>query len=416
MAHVVIGMDPHKRSATIEVLDAREKVLSTGRFGTDRDGYKELLAAGRRWPDRLWAVEGCEGVGRHIAQRLVADGEPVVDVPAKLSARVRVFSTGQGRKTDATDAHSVAVVALRTPGLRPVQVDGATVALRLLVDRRDELGAARTFTVNRLHRLLVELIPGGAKTFLSATQAKALLATVRPRDLVGKTRRKLAAELIAELDGIDKRIKVATTELRDLVQATGSTLLELNGVGPSGAARLLGDIGDVSRFPTRGHFASWNGTAPIDASSGEQNRHRLSRAGNRRINRVLHIMAIVQLRNDTEGRTYYRRKLAAGKTPMEAIRALKRRLSDIVYSQLVADQKRQRQTAAGTGPGGQVGAATDSSAADSNPNVDASEKSLPGPASPEATPATTSRPVPSPARSRRPVPAPTRSRGQAQSA
>jgi transposase len=376
MAQVAIGMDPHKRSATIEVLDEAEKVLAAGRFGTDRDGYKHLLAAGRRWPDRVWAVEGCEGVGRHIAQRLVADGEPVVDVPAKLSARARVFSTGQGRKTDATDAHSVALVALRTPGLRAVQVDGATVALRLLVDRRDELGAARTFTVNRLHRLLVELIPGGAKTFLSATQAKALLATVRPRDLVGKTRRKLAAEL----EGIDKRIKTATTELRDLVEATGSTLLELHGIGPSGAARLLGDIGDVARFPTRGHFASWNGTAPIDASSGEQTRHRLSRAGNRRINRVLHIMAIVQLRNDTEGRAYYRRKLAAGKTPMEAIRALKRRLSDLVYHQLVADQKRQRQTAPGTGPGGQVGAATGSSAADSNPNVDASEKSLPGPA------------------------------------
>jgi transposase len=311
MGRVVIGMDPHKRSATIEVLDDRERVLQVGRFGTDRDGYKQLLTAGRSWPDRVWAVEGCNGVGRHIAQRLVADGEPVVDVPAKLSARARVFSTGQGRKTDATDAHSVAVVALRTPGLRPVQVDDTTVALRLLVDRRDELGAARTWTVNRLHRLLLELVPGGAKQFLSATQAKTLLATVRPRDVVGKTRRKLAAELVVELDGIDKRIKAANKELRELLEATGSTLLELNGIGPSGAARLLGDIGDVSRFPTRGHFASWNGTAPIDASSGEQNRHRLSRAGNRRINRVLHIMAIVQLRNDTEGRAYYRRKVAA---------------------------------------------------------------------------------------------------------
>ena len=396
MGRVVIGMDPHTRSATIVVLDERETVLATGRFGTDREGYRDLLAAGRRWPDRLWAVEGCEGVGRHLAQRLVADGEPVVDVPAKLSARARVFSTGQGRKTDATDAHSVAVVALRTPGLRSVQVDGTTVALRLLVDRRDELGAARTWTVNRLHRLLVELIPGGASKFLSATQAKALLATVRPREIVGKTRRRLAAELIVELDRIDKRIKAANKELRELIGATGSTLLKLNGIGPSGAARLLGDIGDVSRFPTRGHFASWNGTAPIDASSGEQNRHRLSRAGNRRINRVLHIMAIVQLRNDTEGRAYYRRKIAAGKTPMEAIRALKRRLSDLVYRQLVNDQKRLQQAMKGTGPGGQAGAATGSSAANSNPNVDASEKSLPGPASPEATPATAALPSRSP--------------------
>ena len=401
MGRVVIGMDPHKRSATIEVLDEQEKVLSTGRFGTDREGYRNMLAAGRRWPQRVWAVEGCQGVGRHLAQRLVADNEPVLDVPAKLSARARVFSTGQGRKTDATDAHSIALVALRTAGLRVVKVDDATVALRLLVDRRDELGAARTLTVNRLHRLLADLIPGGAKTFLSATQAKALLGTVRPRDVVGKTRRKLAAELIVELDGIDRKIKVATKELRELVAATGSTLLELNGIGPSGAARLLGDIGDISRFPARGHFASWNGTAPIDASSGGQNRHRLSRAGNRRINRVLHIMAIVQLRNDTEGRAYYRRKLAAGKTPMEAIRALKRRLSDIVYHQLVNDQKRLRRKVKVTGPGGQTGATTDSSAADSNPNVDASEKSLPGPAKPEATPVTTDLPDRSSARSRR---------------
>src|SRR3954454_5314540 len=132
MGRVVIGMDPHKRSATIEVLDEDEQPVMTGRFGTDSEGYRLGLAAGRRFGERLGAVEGCQGVGRHLGQRLVADGEPVVDVPAKLSARARVFSTGQGRKTDATDAHSVAVVALRTSGLQPVTVDDATVALRLL--------------------------------------------------------------------------------------------------------------------------------------------------------------------------------------------------------------------------------------------------------------------------------------------
>jgi len=297
-----------------------------------------------------------------------------------------------------------------------VQVDDASVALRLLVDRRDELGAARTDTVNRLHRLLVELIDGGAKKFLSATQARALLASVRPRDLVGRTRRQLAAELIVELAGIDPRIKAANKQLRELVEATGSTLLELNGIGPSGAARLLGDIGDVSRFPTRGHFASWNGTAPIDASSGERARHRLSWAGNRRTDRVLHIMAIVQLRNDTEGRAYYRRKLAAGKTGMEAIRALKRRLSDVVYRQLVTDQHRLRKALEAAGPGGQAGAATDSSAAGSNPNAGASEKSLPGTAGPDPTLAADALPDHSSGHSRRPVTAPTRSRSQARSA
>ncbi|TDC80682.1 IS110 family transposase [Micromonospora sp. KC606] len=385
MAQVIIGVDPHKRSATIEIINAREKSLGQGRFGTDRDGYQAMLAAGRRHKDRLWAVEGCNGIGRHVAQRLVADGETVVDVPAKLSARARVFATGQGRKTDPVDARSVAVVALRTEGLRQVVTDDTTVALRLLVDRRDQLGRARTDVVCRLHQLLLELVPGGAKKDLSAQQARALLGTVRPRDVVGKTRRRLACELIGELAVIDKKIKTAKQELTDLVNSTGSRLMNLTGIGPSGAARLIGDIADIARFTSRAHFASWNGTAPIDASSGEQNRHRLSRAGNRlsragnrRINRALHIMAIVQLRRDTEGRRYYRRRLAAGKTPMEALRALKRRLSDIVYRQMIADAKLVR-----TGPGGHTGATLQSSAADPNPEIDTSEKSLPGPATPQ---------------------------------
>ncbi|WP_324192846.1 IS110 family transposase [Nocardia transvalensis] len=141
---------------------------------------------------------------------------------------------------------------------------------------------------------------------------------MRPRDLVGKTRRRLASELIGEIAVLDKKIKAADRELTALLAATGTTVTALHGIGPSGAARLLGDIGDVHRFASAAPFASWNGTAPIDASSGDHQRHRLSRKGNRRINRVLHIMAIVQLRHDTAGRAYYRRKLARGKTPMEA--------------------------------------------------------------------------------------------------
>jgi transposase len=277
VAQVIIGVDPHKRSATIAVIDQRERVLGKGRFSTDRDGYQAMLAAGRKHTDRIWAVEGCNGIGRHVAQRLVADGETVLDVPAKLSARTRVFSTGQGRKTDPVDAHSVAVVALRTPGLRKVAIDDTTVALRLLVDRRDQLGHTRTQVVSRLHHLLLELVPGGAKKFLSAQQARAVLNTVRPRDVVGKTRRWLASELIHELVMIDKKIRVANQELTELVASTGSQLQQLHGIGPSGAARLIGDIADIGRFTSRAHFASWNGTAPIDASSGDQNRHRLSR-------------------------------------------------------------------------------------------------------------------------------------------
>jgi transposase len=381
MSTVVIGMDPHKRSATVEVMAGDEAVLGRGRYATDAAGYRSMLAEARRWPERIWAIEGCQGIGRHIASRLLADGERVVDVPPKLSARTRVFATGQGRKTDATDAHSVALVATRMAGLRPVVADQQLMVLRILADRRRSLGEDHIRMVCQLHQLLLELIPGGAKKSLSAAQAKALLARVRPRDAAGRARRQVAAELISDLERVYQRTKAADKELTALLQVTGTTLTSLQGIGPSGAARLLIEAGDITRFPTRAHFASWNGTAPIDASSGDQVRHRLSRAGNRQINRVLHIMAVVQLRNPTEGRAYFDRKVAAGKTPMEAMRALKRRLSDIVYRQMILDAR-----AAATGPGGHVGAATGSSAAGSNPVTGASDKSLPGPAANHPTP------------------------------
>jgi transposase len=380
---VIIGMDPHKRSATIEVVDERAQVLAVGRFGTDKAGYAQMLAAGREHPDRVWAVEGCNGIGKHIAHRLVHDGETVVDVPPKLSAQVRVFATGNGRKTDPVDAHSVAMVALRSPNLVRVQVDPELVVMGMLVDRRDELGRARTQTINRLHRVLLELFPGGAKQFLSSHQARALIATIKPRDIVGKTRRRLAVELIGELEGIDKKIKAAEKDLKELVIARGSTLMDLHGIGPSGAARLLSDVGDIRRFADRDRFASWNGTAPLDASSGDQKRHRLSRAGNRRINRSLHIMAVVQLRNATEGRSYFDAKKAAGKTSMEAMRALKRRLSNVVYARMAEDQKRRE----ATGPGGHSGTTLQSSVTDLTPDIGSSDKPLPGPANSQPKPA-----------------------------
>ena len=383
MSRVIVGVDPHKKSVTIEAVDEHGQVLATGRFPTDSTGYRLMLKYVReQWPHRRWAVEGAQGVGRPLAQRLLAQGETVVDVPAKLAARVRVFDTGNARKTDATDAHAVAMVALRTPRLRELAFDEELVALRLLTDRRDELSHLRVQTVNRLQRLLAELIPGGAKRDLSALQAKRLLATVKPRSLVGKTIRRMAGEEIADLVAVDAKLKAIKKELRTAVQARGSHLMDLFGVGPAGAARILADVGDVARFPDRNHFASWTGTAPLDASSGDQIRHRLSRAGNRRLNHVIHIAAIVQIRHDTKGRAYYRRKLAESKTPLEALRCLKRRISDAIYRQLVADAQ-----AADAGPGGHSGASSQSSAADLfTPVIGSSEKPLPGPATPTLPP------------------------------
>ena len=377
---VVIGMDPHKRSATIEAMAEDESVLGKGRYGTDRAGFEAMLADAARWPDRVWAVEGCEGIGKHLVLRLLDAGEQVVDVPAKLSARMRVYATGQDRKTDDTDAHSIALVAVRMTGLREVVNDETLEVLRLLVDRRRRIGEDHTRMVCQLHQLLLELLPGGAKRDLSAAQAGKLLATVRPTDVAGKTRKRVALELVVDLERVYARKKAANKELVQLVKQTGTGLLDLHGIGPSGAARLLVEVGDITRFPTKGHFASWTGTAPIDASSGDNARHRLSRGGNRQINRALHMMAVVQLRNRTEGRAYFDRKVAAGKTPNEAMRCLKRRLSDIVYRTMLDDLVASRATSAGTGPGGHRGASHQSSATGSHPHAGSSDKSLPGPA------------------------------------
>ena len=375
MEQVIIGVDPHKLSATIEVVDHHERLLGSGRFTTNRSGYAAMRKYAKAWPDRVWAVEGANGVGRPLAQRLLEAGEQVVDVPAKLAARVRLFDTGHNRKTDARDAHSVAVVAVRTANLRVLKIDGELEAMRMLTDRRETLTRRRVQTVCRLQALLAELLPGQAKRDITALQAKTMLASVRPRDVAGKTRRRIAAEELAELIAVEAKIKKATAELKTMVLARHSRLMDIHGVGAVVAARILADVGDVARFADRNRFASWTGTAPLDASSGEQNRHRLSRAGNRRVNHMIHIAAVTQLRIDTEGRDYYRRKRAAGKKPKEAIRCLKRRISDTIYKQLVADAVRRESA----DPGGHCGASLISSAVDSHPPIDTSDQPLPDP-------------------------------------
>src|SRR6266516_67115 len=292
MDQVIIGVDPHKLPVTIEARDSREVLRATGRFGTDTQGYRQLLRAARQWPQRVWAVEGANGIGRPLAQRLLADGERVLDVPARLAARARVSGTGQGRKTDATDAHAIVMVALRDTGLRELSSDAGLMVLRLLCDRRDEISRARAQALNPMHRLFLELLPGGAPVKKSTGQYKAMPARVRPRDLAGKTRRRMAAGELAGLARLDAKLKAMKAELKAAVQASGSHLMDIHGIGPAGAARILADVGDVARFPYRNHFASWTGTAPIDASSGAQIRHRLSRAGNRRLNHVLYMAGI----------------------------------------------------------------------------------------------------------------------------
>ena len=304
----------------------------------------------------------------------------MVDVSTRRAALVRVFAGGNGRKNDDTDAHSIALVGLHTPDLPEVHADDRRTALRLLSNRRRELVGQRTQCVNRLHRDLVGLVAGGAPRVLTAKKARALLASVRPRDEIGRLRRHLAAELLAELVTLDKKVAAIETEVRALVRSTPTGLPKIYGVGPVITALTLGEVGDVSRFADRNHFASYNGTAPDDKGSAGSPAHCVNIKGNRKLNHAIHMIAITQIRNrKSPGRAYYDRKLAQSKTKKEALRALKRRISDVIYRQLVADTQLE------AGPGGQAGTTLTASVADPTPTVGASDKPQPGPA-PNSTP------------------------------
>jgi transposase len=381
---VVIAVDPHKASWTAAVVSASLQPLATLRVPVSLAGYQQLRRFAERWPQASWAIEGAGGLGAPLTARLSEEGIAVVDVPAKLAARVRLLSTGHGRKSDAADATSVGIAALSATGLHTLVIDETAIALRALVDHRDDLVKSRTQTVNRVHRLLIQLIPAGAPQRLSAKTAAELLGTVNPHTPMLATLHALASDLINEISRLDERITAITAQITTAVAASGTTLTQLHGIGTLLAGKILALVGSIDRFRSAAAFASYTGTAPIEASSGDVIRHRLSRAGNRQLNYCLHIMAITQLSHDTRGRAYYRGKRAAGKSHREALRCLKRRLSDAIYRRLVRDAHPDTSDTA-TGPGGHPGAATKSSAAGSTPTTDSSDKSLPGPADTDPT-------------------------------
>jgi transposase len=336
---ITIGIDPHKRSLTAAALDSHSRLLGQLRLAASSQAATEVLAWAEQWPQRRWAVEGASGLGRGIAQLLVAADEQVLDVPAKLAARARLLSSGSGRKSDLADACSVATAAIHHRRLRPVALEDQTVVLRLLSDRRDDLVAERTRTLSRLHVLLADLHPGGAPRELSASRAAALLGRVHPITPVDVQRKRIARELLADVRRLDRQVKAASQIIHQAVREHGTTLTQLYGVGPVLAAKLVGHAGDITRFPDRDHFASYTGTAPIEASSGDVRRHRLNRGGNRQLNTALHLIAVCQIRDPSPGQCYYQRKLAQAKTPEEARRSLKRHLANVVYSHLSSDHR-----------------------------------------------------------------------------
>ena len=342
---IVIGIDPHKASITAAALNSVSDQVGHRRLAMTAKTGAHLIAWAGDWPDRLWAVEGAAGLGHGVAQQLVAAGEKVVDVPAKLAARARLLGSGSARKTDLADAVSVASVAIHNRSLSAVTAEDHTVVLRLLSDRRDDVVAGRTRTMNRLQVLLRDLVPGGAPRELSTVSAAAFLARVRPLTATDEQRKQIARDLLDDLRRADRQLKALAKRIVAEVAASGTTLPEVQGIGSILAAKIIGQAGDVNRFESKSHFASYSGTAPIEASSGDVRRHRLNRAGNRQLNTALHTAALVQARDGGPGRGHYDRKLREFKTPKEAQRSLKRQLSNVVYRHLVEDHRRRHQPA-----------------------------------------------------------------------
>src|SRR5215211_4703976 len=335
-----IGIDPYKSTHTAAVLDGSETVVAELRFAADDGQRDRLLSFAACFAPRTWAVEQATGMGALLAQQLVAVGETVLDVPPTLSARVRLLDSTRTDKTDSHDARAAAIVALRHRRLRSVTLVDHSAVLRLLADRHHDLIALRTQAVCRLHALLCQLTEGGAAGRLSARRAGQLLRGIRALEPVSVERKRIAIDLLGDVRRFDNQLVAVNERVVEAVLTSGTTVTEVHGVGALGAAIIIGHTGDITRFPDAGHYARYNGTAPIEASSALKNRHRLNPRGNRQLNCAMHVAALTQVAHDTDGRVYYQRKLAEHKTRKEALRALKRHISNAVYRRLVADTRR----------------------------------------------------------------------------
>ena len=336
----MIGIDPHKATHTAVAIDDDENVIDEFTLEAADDQVERLCDWAAGYEKREWAVESANGLGYLVARQLVACGETVFDVPPVLASRVRLLGSGKSQKNDPNDARSIAIAALRSDRLATVRRDDHVVVLRLLVKRHRDMARLRNKHCSRLHALLIELEAGGIGVKINASNASGLLDRISVTDETTRCRILIAREVVEDITRIDDALKASKKRIADAVAASGTSLTNIVGVGPIGAATIIGYTKDVTRFPTKGHYATYNATAPIEVSSAGNTRHRLNLRGNRILNHAIHIAAVTQLRHDTTGRVYFDKKIAEGKTPKEAIRALKRRISDAVYRALVVDAAR----------------------------------------------------------------------------
>ena len=333
----MIGIDPHKATHTAVAVDDDENVIDELTLGSSSTQAARLCEWAEGLGKREWAVESANGLGYLIARQLVAVGETVFDVPPVLASRVRLMGSGKSQKNDPNDARSIAIAALRSHRLRVVEPDDHVTVLRLLAKRHRDMARLRNKHCSRLHALLIELEAGGIGVKISVTNASELLDRIDVGDEATRYRVLVAREVVDDIARLDATMKASKKRISVAVQTSRTSLTNIVGVGPIGAATIIGYTKDIARFPTRGHYATYNATAPIEVSSAGNTKHRLNLRGNRILNHAIHIAAVTQLRHDTNGRIYFDKKIAEGKTPKEAIRALKRRISDAIYRALIAD-------------------------------------------------------------------------------
>jgi transposase len=332
---VVIGVDSHKRTHTAVASDETGRKLAEKTVVATSAGHLELVRWAGRFPARSWALEDCRHLSRRLSTDLLVAGEAVVRVPPKLMAGARRSSREPG-KSDPIDALAVARAALRED-LPAATLDGPEREVRLLVDHREDLVAERTRAQNRLRWHLHELDPGHEPVVRSLDRTVVLAALERELADAPGTVGRIARELVERIRDLTATINGLEREIARLVADLAPSLLALTGCGPLTAAKLIGETAGVGRFRSKAAFARHNGSAPLPVWSSNTERHRLSRTGNRQLNVALHRIAITQLQREGPGKTYLEHRRAQGDTKPEAIRALRRRISDEVFRRMRHD-------------------------------------------------------------------------------
>jgi transposase len=345
---MVLGVDVHKKTHTAVAVDGTGRRLAEKTVPATDAGHQRLL----RWAGQLaggtpagqelhWAVEDCRHVSGRLERALLSAGQAVIRVPPKLMAGARTAARTRG-KSDPIDALAIARAALREPDLPVARHDDQSRRLKLLVDRREDLVAERTRAQNRLRWHLHELDPdldppaGSLDRPRQLDQLTTWLTDYQHThtDEILLLVAELAAEIVTDIRALTSRITALHNQIAALAGAAAPGLLALPGCGALTAAKIVAETAGVTRFATEAKYAMHAGVAPIPASSGKTNRHRLARGGNRQLNAALHRIAFTQIRLNGPGTIYYQRRRANGDTHMEALRALKRRLARTVFTTL----------------------------------------------------------------------------------